>query len=68
MPAGGMPVTKHRVLVGIDYTVRGQPRRAEPGEVVTDLPKESLPWLLEQNIVEPVAAKASPEEADDGEV
>ena len=29
-------------------------KRAEPGEIVDDLPEASLPWLVEQGMVEPV--------------
>ena len=29
-------------------------RRAEPGDVVTDLPAQSIAWLLEQGHIEPL--------------
>lgn len=38
----------YTVLVGIDYAGK----RAEPGDLVDDLPAKSLPWLLDQNIVQ----------------
>lgn len=38
----------YRVLVGIDYAGK----RAEPGTLVDDIPANSLPWLLEQNIIQ----------------
>ena len=42
--------------VGLNYlTQAGQARRAEPGEVINDLPAKSLPWLLEQGLIEPAA-------------
>lgn len=44
--AEGRPVT------GIDYPGG----HAEPGDVLTDLPSSSLPWLVEQGIIEPVKA------------
>lgn len=43
----------YRVLKALTYydnTARG-----EVGEIVTDLPVESIPWLLEQNCIELVA-------------
>ncbi len=43
---------KYRVLVGLNYpTPRGE-KRAEAGDVVDDLPKKSLEWLLRQGHVE----------------
>jgi hypothetical protein len=39
----------YKVLVGIDYAGK----RAEPGDVVNDLPAKSILWLSEQNIIEP---------------
>lgn len=48
---------QYRVLVGLDYPRggRGPDRRAEPGDVVDDLPKTSVPWLLEQGAIEEVS-------------
>ena len=44
-----------RVLVGVDYrTAKGEPKRAEPGDVVDDLPSAAVGWLLEDRVVEPV--------------
>ncbi|UBU11604.1 hypothetical protein [Nonomuraea gerenzanensis] len=47
---------QYRVLAGLDYPARGRggERRAEPGEVVEDLPKTSVAWLLEQGAIEEV--------------
>lgn len=39
--------TKFLVLIGMDY---GTTRR-EPGDVVSDIPKQSIPWLLEQGAI-----------------
>ncbi len=47
-------VKRYRVLVGMDYP---PDRRAEPGDVVDDLPVKSIPWLLEQGCIEPVDDK-----------
>ena len=38
----------YRVLVGLDYAGR----RAEPGDIITDLPSKSLSWLTAQGLVE----------------
>jgi hypothetical protein len=43
--------TIYIVLVGLNY---GDPeKRVEPGEEVSDLPSESIPWLLEQGYIRP---------------
>lgn len=43
---------KYTVLVGIDYPDgKGGELRAEPGDVVDDLPAKSIGWLTEQAIV-----------------
>ncbi len=47
----------YRVLIGIDYAGK----RAEPGDIVTDLPARSVTWLTAQGIVEPAADNASAE-------
>lgn len=41
---------EYEVLVGLNYG----DRRAEEGEIVNDLPEESLGWLLEQSYVREV--------------
>jgi hypothetical protein len=38
-------VAQYRTLSGINYP---PDNRAEPGDVVSDLPIKSIPWLLEQ--------------------
>jgi len=58
----------YKVLIGIDY----EGKRAEPGDLVDDLPKHSVKWLLDQQIVEemakpklpPKTAKRGDEEVD----
>jgi hypothetical protein len=43
--------TIYVVLVGLNY---GDPeKRVEVGAEVTDLPTESIPWLLEQGYIRP---------------
>jgi len=41
----------YRALNGISYP---KGKRAEKGDVVDDLPKESIKWLLEQGEIEEV--------------
>lgn len=46
---------KFKVLVGINYPTKGgKEKRAEPGEVVSDIPAKSIGWLVEQGIIEPL--------------
>ena len=42
-------MARYRVLQGIDYPPN---KRAEVGEIVTDLPAQSVKWLLDTGIVE----------------
>lgn len=48
---------EYEVLVGIDYPPN---KRAEAGEVVSDLPKDSIPWLIDSGIIALVGDKKSP--------
>lgn len=48
--------TKYVVLVGMDY---GQTRR-EPGDIASDIPKQSVPWLLEQGAIAEHVAPVEP--------
>jgi hypothetical protein len=56
-------MAKYRVLVGLDYPPA---KRAEPGDIVTDLPGKSLKWLRESGLIEPAdgASAADPSEED----
>ena len=59
---------EYKVLVGIDYPPN---KRAEAGDVVSDLPKESISWLLAQEIISantPAASSDAPEIVSDEEV
>lgn len=49
---------QYRVLTGLNYPTKAGEQRAEQGDVVSDLPAKSVPWLLEQGHIEP---------AEDGE-
>lgn len=60
----------YRVLRGITYGSK----RAEAGDVVSDIPGSSVKWLLEQGIVEPVQdtkqtkpTKREPVSSDEGD-
>lgn len=53
---------KYRVLVGLDYPPA---KRAEPGDVVGDLPESSVKWLRKQGLIEPVGAPSpTPKDGD----
>lgn len=64
-------MANYRVLVGIDYAGR----RAEPGQIISDIPSRSVGWLLEQGIIEkadgkpdtPKPAKREPESPIEGD-
>lgn len=45
----------YRVLVGLDYG-----KRAEAGDIVTDLPAKSVTWLVSQGLIEKVDAGDTP--------
>ena len=47
-------MTQYRAVVGIDYPPN---KRAEAGDVVTDLPGDSIKWLLEQGLIESTDGK-----------
>lgn len=44
-----MAKNDYKVLQGIDYPPN---KRAEAGQIVSDLPKDSIPWLLESGAIE----------------
>ena len=49
-------MSKYRVLRGLDYPPN---KRAEKGDIVSDLPEKSVKWLLESKLIEPVAESSS---------
>ncbi|HZT61007.1 MAG TPA: hypothetical protein VFA21_20550 [Pyrinomonadaceae bacterium] len=58
---------KYIVKTGMNYDYGDNERRAEPGDVVDDLPAESVPWLLEQgHIAECTVPSESREESVEG--
>jgi len=44
---------KYKVLIGLNYG----DKRAEVGDIVIDLPKKSITWLLEQGCIEEVGGE-----------
>lgn len=60
-----MPTTTrkaYRVEVGLNYPPKGKgaERRAEPGDLVTDLPPAAIPGLLEQGSISDPASEGNP--------
>jgi hypothetical protein len=49
-------MSKYRALVGLDYPPG---KRAEPGDVVDDLPEKSVKWLLKDGKIEEVGQQKS---------
>ena len=45
---------KYKVLTGLSYP---PDKRAEPGDVVSDLPKKSVLWLVKRGYVKLVKSK-----------
>lgn len=43
----------HKVLVGLSYAGK----RANAGDTVSDIPSRSVPWLIEQGLIEPAEGK-----------
>ena len=52
-------MAQYRVLVGLDYPPA---RRAEPGDVVDDIPGKSVRWLVSQGLIERVDAAQDEED------
>ena len=52
--------TEYKVLTGIDYS---NGKRAEVGEVVSDLPKDSITWLLATGAISDNLDATSPVES-----
>lgn len=48
-------MAQYRVLSGIDYPPN---KRAEAGQVVSDLPPQSVKWLLESGVIEDASKPA----------
>ncbi len=52
-------MAQYRAVVGIDYPPN---KRVEAGEIVSDLPGDSIKWLLEQNLIESLDKKPTTKE------
>jgi hypothetical protein len=50
--------TEYKVLQGIDYPPN---KRAEAGDIVSDLPKESISWLISSGVIERIGKESAPE-------
>lgn len=53
---------KYRALVGLDYPPG---KRAEAGDIISDVPEQSVKWLVKQQMIEP--ADKQPRPPKDGE-
>ncbi|AVX31802.1 hypothetical protein CTH_2259 [Carboxydocella thermautotrophica] len=51
---------RYIALTGLEYNGK----RVEPGDVIDDLPKKSIKWLLEQGLIRPITA-VEPEKGGD---
>ena len=51
-------MAQYRATVGIDYPPN---KRVEAGEIVSDLPGDSIKWLLEQGLIESTDKKTTKE-------
>ena len=49
---------QYLVKVGMDYKVSGKDVRREVGDIASDIPAKSIPWLLEQGAIEEVKEEA----------
>lgn len=54
-------MSDYTVNIGLDYPTAQGNRRAEPGDVISDLPVSSVPWLVKDGAVTPVAVPSGPE-------
>lgn len=52
-------MAQYRVLQGIDYPPN---KRAEAGQVISDLPPQAIKWLLESGVIEDANKPAQPKE------
>lgn len=61
--AASKETAHYRVLTGLDYPPA---RRAEPGDVVNDLPEQSIKWLRAQGYIRRVHRKSTRAVTGDG--
>lgn len=50
-------MAQYRAMVGIDYPPN---KRVEAGDIVSDLPGDSIKWLLDQGLIESPDKKSTP--------
>lgn len=55
----GGKMAQYRAIVGIDYPPN---KRVEAGDIVSDLPGDSIKWLLEQGLIESTDKKSTAKE------
>lgn len=48
-------MAQYRAVVGIDYPPN---KRAEAGDIISDLPEKSVAWLLDCGFIEPLDGKS----------
>jgi len=56
MLSGGLVSSKYRVNRGLNYPPN---KRAEIGDVVSDLPDKSVKWLIASGVIEPLTEEKS---------
>lgn len=54
-------MAQYRAVVGLDYPPN---KRAEAGDIVSDLPEKSVAWLLSSGLIETLDGKPSKKEAE----
>lgn len=60
--AADEPRQAYLVNIGFDYPPE---KRAEPGDIVDDIPQGSLWWMLRDGVITPVARRAEDQPADE---
>lgn len=44
---------RYRARVGLSWETKTGTKRVKAGEVATGIPPQSIPWLLDQGLIEP---------------
>jgi hypothetical protein len=53
-------LSKYKALTGLNYPDgKGGEKRVEAGEVVSDLPHDSVPWLLDGGLIEEILGRST---------
>lgn len=55
---------RYRAKVGLNWGPNLE-QRLEAGETSANIPEESVPWLLEQDLIEPVGSMFAGEDEED---